>query len=272
MTAAGLARYASRTPRRELTLLLVLGAAGAGLVLLATRQDWAYVHTAAPRPLPAGVIAESGQALAPAAGALALAALASLAAVVATRRLARRIAGVILAGFGAGAAAAVSAGISAADVLAAAAGGAGSQAGAAGTAGSTISGSLGSAAAGPPLSGLASHVVFAAFPWRPVAVAGSIAVIAAGVLVTWRAQRLPVMSARFDRPGARAGAGRPASAAAGTTAAAGAAGGGRAGGASPAPAAGRRARDDSPAALWESLSRGEDPTQAAGQQGQARLQ
>src|SRR5262252_2319353 len=120
MTAGRVSASPGRQPRRELLLLLLLGAAGAGLVLLVMRQGWARVETAAPRPLPASVVTVSGQALVPAASALALAALAGLAAVLATRRMLRRIAGVLLAGFGAGIAAAVLAGISAADVLAAA--------------------------------------------------------------------------------------------------------------------------------------------------------
>lgn len=240
MSAVGRARPVWRGPRQELALLLLLGAAGAGLALLASHQGWAQVETAAPRPLPASRVTESGQALVPAAGALAVAALAGLAAILATRRMLRRIAGVVLAGFGAGIIAAVSAGISAADVLAAAAGSDGPAAGAGGAAaGSTTSGSRGGGGAAP-LSGFPAHVVFVSFPWRALAVVGGVAVIAAGVLVTWRAQRLPVMSARFERPAGSAGVR-----------------------ARPAPAG----RDDAAtservnaADMWEALSRGEDPT------------
>jgi uncharacterized membrane protein (TIGR02234 family) len=241
MTAAGLARSMRGTPRREMTLLIVLAAVGAGLALLTTRQAWAYVQTAAPKPLPAGVTAESGQALAPAAGALAVAALASLAAVLATRRTLRRIAGIVLAGFGAGLAVAVSAGISPADVLAAASGSAASQASAGA---STTGGTAGTS--GAQLQGFPSHVVFASFPWRPIAVVGAAAVIAAGVLVTWRANRLPVMSGRYERPVRAvpdaAPGGPESSERTGPT--------GRT----------KRAERVNSAALWESLSRGEDPT------------
>jgi uncharacterized membrane protein (TIGR02234 family) len=236
MTADSPARSARSQPRRELALLLLLGAAGAGLALLATRQGWARVETAAPRPLPASVTTVTGQALVPAAGALALAALAGLAAVLATRRTLRRAAAVLVAGLGAGLALAVSAGISATDVLAAASAGAGAAAGSG--VGSTTAGNTGPAAAGSggsPLSGFPGHVVFVSFPWRGVAVAGALAVVAAGALAAWRAERLPVMSSRFDPPV------RPA-------------------GPEPAvPAAGRSRQGDS-AAMWESLSRGEDPT------------
>src|ERR1700690_1241709 len=96
-----------RAGRRELAFLLLLGAAGAGLVLLAARQGWAHVETTEPRPLPDNVAAVTGQTLVPVTGALALAALAGLAAVLATRRALRRIAGVVLAGFGVGIAVAV---------------------------------------------------------------------------------------------------------------------------------------------------------------------
>ena len=231
---------ARRAGRRELALLLLLGAAGAGLVLLATRQGWAHVETAAPKPLPSSVTTETGQALVPVTGALALAALAGLAAVVATRRTLRRVAGVVLAGLGVGIAVAVSAGISAADVLAAAAASAGTQAGAGTVAGSGIGSTTGggtgqAGSAGTAVSGFPSHVVFAAFPWRGVAFAGALAVIAVGVLVTWRAAELPVMSSRYDPP---APASKPEPAAAGVAA---------------------HRRTDT-AAIWESLSRGEDPT------------
>jgi uncharacterized membrane protein (TIGR02234 family) len=238
MTAGSPARPARSQPRRELALLLLLGAAGAGLALLATRQGWARVETAAPRPLPASVTTVTGQALVPAAGALALAALAGLAAVLATRRALRRIAGVLVAGLGAGLALAVGAGISAADVLAAAAAGApGGPGAAAGSGvGSTTAGSGGPAGpAGSPLSGLSGHVVFVSLPWRGIAFAGALAVVAAGALAAWRAERLPVMSSRFDPPSPPAGP-EPA-----------------------VPAGGRGYQGDS-AAMWESLSRGEDPT------------
>lgn len=234
------ARQARREGRRELALLL-LGAAGAGLVLLATRQGWARVETAAPRPLPASVTTETGQALVPVAGALALAALAGLAAVLATRRALRRAAGVVLAGLGVWIAVAVSAGISGADVLSAAAAGAGAQAGSGAAAGSGIGSTTGGgtgqgSSAAAPVSGFPSHVVFAAFPWRGVAFAGALAVIAAGALVTWRAAHLPVMSSRFDPP-VRSSGSRP-----------------------PVPAGDRAYRGSDTAAIWESLSRGEDPT------------
>jgi uncharacterized membrane protein (TIGR02234 family) len=228
------ARPRRSSPRRELALVLLLGVAGAGLVFLATRQGWAHVHSAAPKPLPANVVTETGQDLVPAAGALAVAALASLAAVLATRGVLRRVAGVVLAGFGAGIAAAVGTGITTANVTAAAsAGGTGAGGGSAG-AGSVTAGST-SGGSSALVAGFPGRVVFASFPWHVVALVGAVTLIAAGVLVVWRAERLPVMSSRFDPPppaGARitAVAERP----------------------------GRSGRDA--ATIWESLSRGDDPT------------
>lgn len=237
MTGDSAARSRYRRPRRELAIVLLLGAAGAGLVFLATRQGWAEVHTAAPRPLPPGVVTETGQELVPAADALAVAALASLAAVVATRRALRRITGVLLAGFGAGIAAAVGTGISAANVLATAAAGAGSGSAAAGAAaGSVTAGAAPSGTGGAvPVTGLPGQVVFAAFPWHGLALAGAAAVVAAGVVVVWRAGQLPVMSSRFDRPAA---AGTPVT----------------------AEARPRKRPGGDAATIWESLSRGDDPT------------
>src|SRR5580698_9461564 len=106
--------------RREFALVLLLGAAGAGLVLLATRQAWAQAIFVAPRPLPAQDFSVTGQELVPLASALALAALACLAAVIATRSVARRAVGVLLAVLGVAAAVAVMASLRASAVLAAA--------------------------------------------------------------------------------------------------------------------------------------------------------
>ena len=152
---------------------------------------------------------------------------------------------------------AVSAGISAAAVRAAAAASTGAPVGSGVTGsdiGSTTGGGQGQAA-GTGVSGFPSHVVFAAFPWRGVAFAGALAIIAAGVLVTWRALELPVMSSRYDAPASASAASAPASASAAPASAS-----------APAPAvlAGDRGnrRPDS-AAIWESLSRGEDPTGSA---------
>lgn len=220
--------------RREYALGLVLGAAGAGVVLLSARQGWARVLTPAPAPLSATTVTVTGQDLIPLAGALSVAALATLAAVIATRRLARRLAGILLAAFGAAIAVAVSLPVTAAEVLAAARVTAVSQAGSA-TAGGASGVSPGTVPDGaPPGVTTAGHVTMLTVPWRPIAVAGALAIIAAGLLVAWRGGSWPVMSSRYERP---------------------------------------PQRDHEPSAdsasLWEALSKGADPTEQAGHAGPA---
>jgi uncharacterized membrane protein (TIGR02234 family) len=220
--------------RREYALALVLGAAGAGVVLLSARQGWARVLTPAPAPLSATTVTVTGQDLIPLAGALSVAALATLAAVIATRRLARRLTGILLAAFGAAIAVAVSLPVTVAEVLAAARVTTVSQAGSA-TAGGASGVSPGTVPNGaPPGVTTTGHVTMLTVPWRPIAVAGALVIIAAGLLVAWRGGRWPVMSGRYERP----------------------------------PQRDRQAPDDS-ASLWEALSKGADPTEQPGRAGHA---
>jgi uncharacterized membrane protein (TIGR02234 family) len=185
--------------RREFTLALLAGAAGAGLVVLAARQAWAHAIFTPPRPLPAQDISVTGQQLVPLASALALAALACLAAVIATRSVFRRAAGVLLAILGAGAAVAASAGVQASTVLAAARA-------------SALDGPLGGSTTSGAPSGGAVHeivvsgtgrVVTAGAPWQAAAVAGAVAITLAGLATVWRGPRWPVMSSRFERAPSR---------------------------------------------------------------------
>jgi hypothetical protein len=164
----------------------------------------------------------------PLAAALAVVALAGVVAVVATRGLARRLVGLVLVLAATVTAVLVVLPVSAAGVLAAA------QTSAAGQAGSVTGGTgPGQAAlAGAPAVTAAHQVVLASFPWRWLAVAGALAVLAAGFAVAWRGARWPVMSSRYDQPG-------PAGA---------------------APVA-------DTATLWESLSKGVDPTEQPGRHG-----
>lgn len=238
--------------RRQFVLTLLLGAAGAGLALLAVRQGWARAVYVAPRPLPSQSITVTGQDLVPAAGALALAGLACLAAVIATRGVVRRGVGVLLALCGAGTLAAVSGSLRASSVLTAAAAKASSSASvASGGAGSTTGGTA-SAGGAVVTGGSSAHAVMLGVPWRAAVIAGALAIVAAGLLTAWRGIRWPVMSSRYERPGGAAAA-RVTS------------GGGRA---APDAAPGRddlgadalAAVADS-AALWESISRGDDPTE-----------
>ena len=77
--------------------MLLAGAVGAGLILLAVRQHWAQAVFTPPKPLSPQAVGVSGNDLVPLASALAVAALAGLAAVIATRGVLRRAAGVLLA-------------------------------------------------------------------------------------------------------------------------------------------------------------------------------
>jgi uncharacterized membrane protein (TIGR02234 family) len=212
--------------RREYLLTLFAGAVGAAVVLLAAHQDWARVVTIEPHPLPASRVAVSGQDLVPAAGALGLAALAGLAAVLATRGLVRRIVGGLLALFGVAVIASVSLPVTAAQVRGAAAGATTAQAGSV-PGGSTVGSGATPGSGGSGVAGLslASHVEMAAFPWRWAVLLGGLLILGAGLLVAWRGTRWPVMSSRYDRPASRK------------------------------PPAGA-----DPASIWESLSQGLDPT------------
>jgi uncharacterized membrane protein (TIGR02234 family) len=182
------------------------------------------------------VVDVSGSDLVPLAGALALAALAGLAAVIATRGTLRRAAGVLLALFGAGTGAAVTTSVTAATVVSVAASKVASPESAAisGTAGSTTSG----AASGGSfvVSGSTGQAIMNGTPWHVAVLAGALLIFLAGVATALRGMDWPVMSARYDAPGTR-GAGRA-----------------RTG----APAS-SRSRDA--ATMWESLNEGEDPTE-----------
>jgi uncharacterized membrane protein (TIGR02234 family) len=209
--------------RREFGLVLLLGAAGAGLVVFAVRQTWAQAIFTPPRPLPAQEISVTGQQLVPLASALALAGLACLAAVIATRSAARRVAGALLAVLGAGAAVAAGAGVQASGVLETAQ--ADAAAGALG--GSTTGGtSPGGASHAIVIAGSSGQALMTGAPWHVAAVVGAVAIVLAGLATMWRGPRWPVMSARFDRAGQRPS---------------------------------QRTADS--ASMWESLSRDLDPTE-----------
>ncbi len=202
-------RRAPASPaRREYGLTLLAAAVGAALILLAVRQQWARAVFTPPKPLSAQVVTVSGSDLVPLAGALALAALAGLAAVIATRGALRRAAGVLLALFGAGAGAAVLTSVTAATVLSVAASKVASPESAAvsGAAGSTTSGSTGGGAL--VVSGSAGHAIMTGTPWHVAVVAGALLVFLAGLFTALRGPDWPVMSARYDAPSGHGGRGR----------------------------------------------------------------
>jgi uncharacterized membrane protein (TIGR02234 family) len=237
--------------RREYGLALLAGAAGAAIILLAVRQRWAQAVFTPPKPLTPQVVNVSGADLVPLAGALALAALAGLAAVFATRGALRRAAGVLVALFGAGAGAAIMTSVSAATVINVAASKVASPESAAisGAAGSTTSGRAGGGAL--VVSGSTAQAFITGTPWHAAVLIGALLVFVAGLATVLRGPDWPVMSARYDAPGARAAGAKP-------DAPAGQARRGRPG----RPGGpGGQARPLDAATMWESLSGGADPTE-----------
>jgi uncharacterized membrane protein (TIGR02234 family) len=240
--------------RRQFVAVLLLGAAGAGLALLAVRPGWARAVYDAPKPLPSQSITLTGQDLVPAAGALALAGLACLAAIIATRGVLRRAAGVVLALCGVGTAIAASGSLSSARIVAAASSKVSSSASvASGGAGSTTGGTASNSGAVVTGSGSAVHALLLGVPWRVALFAGAAALVAAGLLTLWRGARWPVMSGRYERQSGPARPSRPAPAIPGRAQP------------SPAPPADPAVLDQ--AALWDSITRGDDPTVAPGTSG-----
>nr|WP_221473875.1 TIGR02234 family membrane protein [Planomonospora venezuelensis] len=161
-------------------------AAGAGLVLLAAGRDWAVLDTGGD---PAGGGAEpvplAGAELAPFLGPVALAALAAVVAVLATRGWPRRAVGAVIALCGAGVAAGVWAGTGQAALARAGV----------------------EKLTGPTGVGLFSAEV--RWGWPAAAAAGGLVLLAAGAAAVLRGGRWPGMSARYDRreagPGTAAG-------------------------------------------------------------------
>jgi uncharacterized membrane protein (TIGR02234 family) len=194
---------AGNTAKRQYGYALLAGVVGAGLILLALRAQWAQAVFTPQKPLTDEVVTVSGNDLVPVAEALALAALAGLIAVIATRGVARRGVGVLLALFGAGAGAAVLTAVTAGTVLSVAAGKVASPESAAlsGSAGSTTSGSSGSGAV--VISGTPGHAIMSGAPWQAAVIVGALLIVAAGLATALRGQDWPVMSARYDAPGAR---------------------------------------------------------------------
>jgi uncharacterized membrane protein (TIGR02234 family) len=225
------------SPKREYGFALLAGAVGAGLVILAVRQRWAEAVFTPPKPLTPQVVDVSGSDLVPLAGALALAALAGLAAVIATRGVLRRVAGALLALFGVGAGAAVLASVTAATVVSVAASKVASPESAAvsGAAGSTTSGSTGGGSF--VVSGSTGQAIMTGAPWHVAVLVGALLIFAAGLATALHGPDWPVMSSRYDAPGARGAGGE---------------------GGDASTSAGPRPRDA--ATMWESLNEGEDPT------------
>lgn len=214
---------AGRIAHREFGAALAAGVLGVGAALLATSEPWAHAYFPAQNPIPASAVTLTGQDLAPAVAALAIAGLACLAAVIATRRIFRRISGLLLAMIGAGAAASAATSARGGNVAAVAAAHAPAPYGS-------------EATAHPAAGGPRPEIMMAAFPWWGVVLAAGLLLVAAGAVIVWRGARWPGMSSRYERPGAvKAGAALGA-----------------------ADDAGASVCD--PAMVWEALDRGTDPT------------
>lgn len=170
-------------------------------MLLGMRQHVARVVVAAPHPLPVTITPVSAQDLLPAASALAIAALASMAAVLAARGVLRRITGLITAALGVGVAITASASLRAGEVLTAAGHAKLSPANGAGggiAPGSTTTGTNGGNTSGS-LAGFPAHVEFAGSAWRVLVLVGAALIMIVGCAIVARAGRLPAMSSRFER-------------------------------------------------------------------------
>jgi len=165
--------------------------------------------------------------------------------VLASRGLARRLTGLLLALIGA------SLGVSAFTITSAAAiTAATSTAGPVTASAGSVTNGSGQPASVPNIAGTAPHVTFNAGGWQALLVIGALAMISAGVLVLWRAGRMAVMSGRYDSPSRGSSSAGPASGRSTSV---------RSGNGLTVSAA--TAPTDS-ASIWDALSRGDDPTAA----------
>lgn len=269
--------------RREFAALLFVGVVGAGAVLLATRQQAAHVVVTAPRPLPRTITPVSWQDLFPVVSALAVAALASMAAVLATRGWVRRVTGLITAALGVGIAALAIGRVTDVAVLAAAGhanlspanGGGGGIA-----PGSTTAGGAGGTTGSESLTGFPAHVELAGTGWRALILVGAALIVIVGIVTVIAATRLPAMSGKYERSGRSATAAVAGPTVAGSRAAGSAEAKPGASGSPPRSArssasavpAGQAAGSAgvgqpnarAAASMWESLSAGTDPTSQPG--------
>jgi uncharacterized membrane protein (TIGR02234 family) len=249
-------------------------------VFLASRQGWAQVHTTPPSPLPPSRVTVTGAALVPYADALVVAGLATLAAVLASRGFARRLTGVLLVVLGASLAASAFTVSAAAAVTAASS----NVAPATASAGSVTDGGDSAASVVPNVAGAVPHVAFSAAGWQALVLIGAILMMGGGILVAWRADKMAVMSSRYDSPtgparrtrdgsgassGRKPGPGelattlRPVRASSESASSGPASSGPASSGTASSGTASSGPTDSVPAdsaSIWEALSRGDDPT------------
>ena len=161
----------SAAPGRALAGTAVTCLAGAGLVMYAAGRDWAVEVTGRPAPLPAVEVARTGADVLPWLPAVALVGLAGTGAVLATRGLARRLVGALLAALG----------------VALAAGG------------------LTVLVAGAGPTGPTTDSTVSAPQWPASTVIGAVLLAAGGLVTALRSRHWPAMGARYERsrPGGR---------------------------------------------------------------------
>ncbi|MEY9212929.1 Trp biosynthesis-associated membrane protein [Thermobifida halotolerans] len=163
----------ARPRRREYLLALALTASGAVALLAVSAQVWASARVDLAGDLAPVAVELSASEVVPAVSALGWAALAALAALVATGGAARRLVGLLVALLGGGALLAVALGVRSAALADAAARAA------------TAEGAVGG--------------VTVAWAWPVLAAAGAALLLAAGVLTLVRGTVWPAMSSRYDR-------------------------------------------------------------------------
>ncbi|TDQ48514.1 Trp biosynthesis-associated membrane protein [Actinorugispora endophytica] len=159
--------------RREYAAALALTAAGATALLAASARTWASAEVATGGGLAPVPVELPAAAVAPVASALGWAGLAALAALFATKGLARRAVGLLVALMGAGALAGVAVGTRPPALAAAA------------ERAATAEGAVGPVAL--------------AAAWPVLAAAGAVLLFAGGVLTLLRGTAWPTMSSRYDR-------------------------------------------------------------------------
>ncbi|MHC0432063.1 TIGR02234 family membrane protein [Streptomyces sp. O3] len=174
-------RTRERGGRRSLAAALLLGALGATVVLLATRQTWAEGDAVTAGGALHQIAKGSDVTGVPAA--LAIVGLAALVAVFAVRRTGRYVVSGLLALSGAG-------------IVAASLGGAGDSA------------ALDERAATSTGDAAAAAVDVTHTAWPYVTAGGGLLILCAGLLALWFGTRWPAMSGRYERTGAPGGAKR----------------------------------------------------------------
>lgn len=167
-----------RRPAALFALALLLDAIGSGAVLLLSDRSWQTVFT--PQPSRVDVLDLTGRNVDSAPTALALVALAGVVAVLATKGVVRRGVGVIVAVAGAGI---VWRAVSASSSVGAE------------RARSLVADGHRTVSVADVVPRVVTHPV-----WPVLTVLAAVAVLAAGVLITWRGHRWRVMSARYEAP------------------------------------------------------------------------